>query len=361
MIRVMGKSADIMKPESGRLLSWYDAHARRLPWRAPPGAPAADPYHVWLSEIMLQQTTVAAVIPYFERFLARWPTVHDLARAPLDDVLAEWAGLGYYARARNLHKCAIMVSTDLYGAFPDNEEALRDLPGIGAYTAAAIAAIAFGRRSVVVDGNVERVMARLFAVQDPLPGAKAELRDLADAMTPDARPGDYAQAVMDLGATICRPKLPECPACPLAENCRARALDIARDLPRRAAKKEKPVRRGMVYWLEAHGKDGAAVLLRRRAGRGLLGGMTEVPSEGWSDDDHDVTLNGAMLGGFADWSRLVDPVRHTFTHFHLELDVHVARIDEAIAVKGGFWCPVRDLDAQALPSVMRKVLRRARV
>jgi A/G-specific adenine glycosylase len=348
------------KPEVSDLLDWYDAHARRLPWRAPPGLSAADPYHVWLSEIMLQQTTVAAVIPYFERFLTRWPTVQDLARAPLDDVLAEWAGLGYYARARNLYKCSRKVSEDLGGVFPDTEDALRDLPGIGAYTAAAIAAIAFGRRAVVVDGNVERVMARLFAVKDPLPGAKAELRELADVLTPDERPGDYAQAVMDLGATICTPKSPKCLACPWASPCRARAEGIAPELPRRTPKAAKPIRQGVVYWLEASGPGGTSVLLRRRSERGLLGGMAEVPSEGWSDDNHAVAVDGTTISEAADWSHQGEPVRHTFTHFHLELTVKTARLDEPMPVEGGYWCPLDDLEAEALPSVMRKVVRRAR-
>ena len=230
------------------LLAWYDRHARVLPWRAPPGA-TAEPYVVWLSEIMLQQTTVAAVGPYFERFLARWPDVRSLAAAPLDDVLTAWAGLGYYARARNLHACARQVAESLGGRFPDNESDLRALPGIGAYTAAAIAAIAFDRKATVVDGNVERVVARLFALETPLPKAKKPLHALAESLTPDRRPGDYAQAMMDLGATLCLPRRPKCPLCPLQETCLARRAGLAEALPRRSPKPERPTRRGIAFWL----------------------------------------------------------------------------------------------------------------
>lgn len=357
----MREREDSVSPDSAVLLDWYDAYARRLPWRVPPGAPAPDPYHVWLSEIMLQQTTVAAVIPYFERFLARWPTVHDLASAPLDDVLTQWAGLGYYARARNLHKCARAVSQDHGGLFPGTESGLRELPGIGAYTAAAITAIAFDQPATVVDGNVERVMARVFAVEEPLPGAKSKLKRHAESLTPDYRPGDYAQAVMDLGATVCTPKSPKCLACPWRKVCKGHAQGVAPELPRRAPKPEKPLRRGVAYWLEApHPETGAAaVLLRQRSARGLLGGMAEFPSCGWSDDDHALAIDGAGLGEAADWQPLGEPVRHTFTHFHLELEVRAALLDAATPVDGGAWCVLDDLDGRALPSVMRKVAKRA--
>ena len=310
------------------LLAWYDRHRRVLPWRAGPGE-RPDPYRVWLSEIMLQQTTVATVGPYFRAFLERWPDVASLAAAPLDDVLHAWQGLGYYARARNLHKCAIAVARDHGGRFPDDEAALRALPGIGAYTAAAIAAIAFDRPAVVVDGNVERVVARLYAVETPLPAAKPELRRLAGDLTPDERPGDFAQAMMDLGATICTPRAPRCVLCPLMAGCRARARGIAEELPRRTAKPEKPTRRGVAFFaVDAAG----AVLLRRRAEQGLLGGMMEVPSTDWRAEawPMDEALRAAPLA--ADWRALPGTVRHTFTHFHLELTVLAARITGAADV-----------------------------
>ena len=337
-----------------RLLRWYDRHARALPWRAPPGQ-RADPYAVWLSEVMLQQTTVAAVRPYFEAFLGRWPTVEALARAPLDDVLAAWAGLGYYARARNLHRCARTVAGEHGGRFPDEPAALKALPGIGVYTAAAIAAIAFGRRAVVVDGNVERVMARRHAVSVPLPDAKPALRALAGALTPEERPGDYAQAVMDLGATVCTPRAPRCTICPWAADCAGRAAGIAEELPRRAPRPERPTRRGVAFWLT----DGnGAVLLRRRPERGLLGGMMELPSTDWRAAAWPPAeaLGAAPLK--ADWRSIPGTVRHTFTHFRLELGLMAARAPRGAAVDG-IWCPVERLGVQALPSVMRKVAAQA--
>ena len=269
-----------MKAEAEALLRWYDAHRRELPWRAPPGE-RAEPYRVWLSEIMLQQTVAAAAGPYFLRFVERWPDVGALAAASLDEVLQAWQGLGYYARARNLHAAARIVAAQHGGRFPDSEAGLRALPGVGAYTAAAIAAIAFERKAVVVDGNVERVMARLFRVETPLPAAKKAIRDAAAELTPDERPGDYAQAVMDLGATVCLPRRPRCGACPWSGGCLARAAGIAESLPVKAPKRERPVRRGIAYWTE----DGAGrVLLRRRPENGLLGGMMEVPSGPWVEE-----------------------------------------------------------------------------
>ncbi len=336
------------------LLDWYDANARVLPWRVAPGAAhRTDPYHVWLSEIMLQQTTVAAVIPYFERFTARWPSVHDLAGAPLDDVLSAWAGLGYYARARNLHACAVHVAGARDGVFPDTEEGLLDLPGVGAYTAAAIAAIAFGRKAVVVDGNVERVMARLHGAEDPLPGVKPELRRLAAAMTPARRPGDYAQGVMDLGATVCTPRNPACGLCPWAGGCVARGKGIAADLPRRAPKAAKPTRVGLVFWLT---RPDGAVLVRQRPDKGLLAKMMEFPSAGWNtakdpvpDPDRDAPVRTA-------WDPAPGVVRHTFTHFHLELTVLSGRIGaRAAADVDGRWVAPEALGDIALPTVMRKV------
>jgi len=339
------------------LLDWYDRHRRALPWRAAPGR-RADPYHVWLSEIMLQQTTVATVGPYFERFVGRWPDIDALARAPLDDVLHGWQGLGYYARARNMHRCAREVSERLGGRFPDTEDGLRALPGIGPYTAAAIAAIAFGRPASVVDGNVERVIARLYAVEAPLPGAKAALADLAAGLAPrrrDGRPGDYAQALMDLGATVCRPRRPACGRCPWAEACRARRDGIAESLPRRAAKPARPVRRGVAFW--AVRPDGA-VLLRRRPEKGLLGGMIELPSTDWGEAPPGPGEIAATAPVSADWTPLAGVVRHTFTHFHLELAVHAATVS-AGACPGAIWCPPDRLGDYALPSVMKKVAAHA--
>ena len=336
------------------LLRWYDRHRRRMPWRAAAGR-RAEPYHVWLSEIMLQQTTVATVGRYFTEFIDRWPTVHRLAAAPLDDVLHAWQGLGYYARARNLHKCAGQV-VDLHaGRFPDTEEALRALPGIGRYTAAAIAAIAFDRRAVVVDGNVERVLSRLFRVEEPLPDAKSRLYRLADGLTPDRRPGDYAQAVMDLGATICVPRRPKCMLCPVADACAGRP--IAETLPRKRAKEAKPTRRGVAFWLVR--KDGA-ILLRRRPERGLLGGMMEVPSTEWREHETPpiVRARGESPCTATGWRVFPGTVRHTFTHFHLELTV-VAAAADAPAPAGCVWCLPDAFGDHALPTVMKKVIRHA--
>ncbi|MDO9524256.1 MAG: A/G-specific adenine glycosylase [Gemmobacter sp.] len=333
---------------SARLLAWYDRSARAMPWRIGPQDRAAgeraDPYRVWLSEVMLQQTTVAAVRAYFERFTARWPTVADLAAAPDADVMAEWAGLGYYARARNLLKCARAV-TALPGGFPDTEDGLRALPGIGPYTAAAVAAIAFDRPAVVVDGNVERVVSRLFAVETPLPKAKPALTALAATLTPQARPGDHAQAMMDLGATICTPRKPACGICPLMGACAAQAKGIAADLPRKLAKTEKPTRHGIAYL--ARRSDGAW-LLERRPDRGLLGGMLGWPGSDWTATP--TPTEAPPLS--ADWQRPNTPVRHTFTHFHLILTLRVATVGmEAQPATGTF---VADLDPGDLPTVMRK-------
>ncbi len=348
-----------MSPSDGpagcRLLAWYDRHRRTLPWRAPPGE-AADPYRVWLSEIMLQQTTVAAVEGYFRRFLALWPRLEDLAGAELDHVLHAWQGLGYYARARNLHRCAQTVQADHGGRFPESEAALRKLPGIGSYTAAAIAAIAFGRRAVVVDGNVERVIARLFAVEDPLPGARKALVGLAGRLTPEERPGDYAQAMMDLGATVCTPRAPKCGRCPWRAACRGRAAGIAGDLPGRAPKAARPTRHGVAFWTVR--ADGA-VLLRRRPTRGLLGGMTEIPSTAWRPGAWPEGEAAAFAPAVADWRLLPGGVRHTFTHFHLELAVVTARIGEGWQAIDGLWSPLERLGEHALPSVMKKIVRHA--
>jgi A/G-specific adenine glycosylase len=341
-------------PDPEKLLAWYDGNRRRLPWRAVPDA-CPDPYHVWLSEIMLQQTTVATVGPYFESFVRRWPTIDALAAAPLDDVLHAWQGLGYYARARNLHRCARLVAGDLGGRFPKDEAGLRQLPGVGAYTAAAIAAIAFGRRAVVVDGNVERVMARVFAVQEPLPGAKASLQKLADLLTPDRRAGDYAQAVMDLGATICMPRRPKCLLCPWNEACAGR--ERAEALPRRAPKPERPTRRGVAFWIT---RPDGSVMLRRRPEKGLLGGMSEVPSTEWAESEMP-SLNQARKASplpVLDWRELPGIVTHTFTHFHLELRVIAGKVGRN-AGPSATWRHPDDFGREALPTVMKKVARHA--
>ena len=341
-------------PTAARLLAWYDRHRRALPWRAQPGE-RPDPYRVWLSEVMLQQTTVPAVIGYFARFLERWPDVRALAAAELDAVLHAWQGLGYYARARNLHACAKAVVARHGGAFPTDQAALRALPGIGDYTAAAIAAIAFDLPASAVDGNVERVMARLHAVETPLPEAKPELRRLAAVLTPARRAGDYAQAVMDLGATLCTPRKPKCVLCPWREACRARARGIAEELPRRRPAAAKPLRRGVAFW--AVRADGA-VLLRRRPEKGLLGGMMEVPSTPWREAEWSAADAKAAAPVPARWRALPDRVRHTFTHFALELTVLTGAVGAGVTA-GGLWVARDRLDEYALPSLMKKVIAHA--
>lgn len=333
------------------LLAWYDRHHRSLPWRSPPGAPPMDPYRVWLSEIMLQQTTVPAVIPYFLKFTARWPRVQDLAAAETDKVMAAWAGLGYYARARNLHKCAKEVSARFGGVFPDSEAKLLELPGIGAYTAAAIAAIAFDRPAAVMDGNIERVLARVFAVETPLPKAKPELRQLATQVTPQKRPGDFAQAMMDLGASICTPRNPDCLLCPLTNLCRARALGIANDLPKKAPKPERPVRHTVAFLLQ---RSDGAVLLRRRPPTGLLGGMLEVPSAPWRDHAWQNAEAEKHAPIAIDWQPIAAAAEHVFTHFALKIGALHGRISvqEADAIEG-LWEQPQDA---ALPTVMKKML-----
>ena len=340
---------------AGRLLNWYDQHRRDLPWRAR-GDLLADPYHVWLSEIMLQQTTVVTVRAYFEKFTALWPTVKALAEAPLDDVLTAWAGLGYYARARNLHKCAQEIAFQRQGVFPSDEADLLTLPGVGAYTAAAIAAIAFDQRAVVVDGNVERVISRWYAVEEALPKAKPTIKTLTDRLTPQARNRDFPQAMMDLGSGICTPRSPSCLLCPVSEGCQAAEQGRATDFPKKAPKKPKPTRYGLAFWVE---NDRSEVLLTRRPDKGLLGGMMEVPGSDWGSDwpEVDPLLSGAILAG---------EVEHTFTHFHLRVRVVVpiASVDQATAVleakkKGATWAPLEDLDRFALPTIMKKIARHA--
>lgn len=334
---------------SSLLLAWYGENARILPWRHPPGTGPVDPYRVWLSEVMLQQTTVAAVIPYFERFTARWPSVAALAAADDAEVMQAWAGLGYYARARNMLACARIVASELGGRFPDDEEGLRALPGIGAYTAAAIAAIAFDRPAVVVDGNVERVMSRLFAVETPMPQAKPLLRTHADALTPETRPGDYAQAVMDLGATICTPTTPACNRCPISRFCAAFNRGEPARFPVKAPKTSKPLRRGAVFWIEVDGH----VLLVRRPPKGLLGGMLALPTTPWLDEpaEHEPPVD-------AEWTRLPLPIRHSFTHFDLILDVLKARLDSRPGIEGE-WVPVAAVESAGLPTVFLRAVRAA--
>jgi A/G-specific adenine glycosylase len=338
------------------LLAWYDRHRRALPWRAAPGR-KPDPYRVWLSEVMLQQTTVPTVGPRFARFLERWPTLAGLAAAKLDDVLHEWQGLGYYARARNLHACAQILMREHAGRFPADEAGLRALPGIGAYTAAAIAAIAFDRPATVVDANVERVVARLFAVRAKPPRAKPAIRTRAATLTPARRPGDFAQAMMDLGATVCVPGRPRCALCPLSRWCAARAEGIAESLPARAPKEARPMRRGVAFWIE---RPDGAVLLRRRPDNGLLGGMMELPSTAWREGG---AANGEAAREApvkARFRRLHGAVRHGFTHFDLELTVLLGRAARsARAPRGALWCPVDRLSEHALPTLMKKLVRHA--
>ncbi|GAA2861314.1 A/G-specific adenine glycosylase [Aminobacter niigataensis] len=351
MTEVDGRIADL-------LLEWYDVHHRELPWRTPPAdlkrGIRPDPYRVWLSEIMLQQTTVEAVKPYFRAFLEKWPTVQSLASAEAEDVMKAWAGLGYYSRARNLKACAETVACLPGGLFPDSEDGLRDLPGIGPYTAAAIASIAFNQPAAVVDGNVERVVTRLFSIATPLPQAKVEIRAHVERMLAAARPGDFAQAMMDLGATICTPRRPRCMLCPLRGDCSAVVSGDPEFYPVKPAKAERPQRRGAAF-VAVRG-DGA-VLLRKRPGKGLLGGMTEVPTTDWTSRVDGAT--GPDSAPFAaNWAR-AGTITHVFTHFALDLDVFRADVTIDKAPDGHFWSLPADLAGEALPSVMKKVIEAA--
>jgi A/G-specific adenine glycosylase len=354
-VRVRGQSCT--QASAVDLLAWYDRHRRVLPWRARAGE-MAEPYRVWLSEIMLQQTTVTAVAPYYARFLERFPDVFALAAAPIDDVLKAWAGLGYYARARNLHACAGEVVAARGGTFPRSEQELAALPGIGPYTAAAIAAIAYDLKATAVDGNVERVVSRLYAVEAELPAAKGEIRALAAGLTPDLRSGDFAQAMMDLGATICTPQKPACALCPWMEPCVARRRGDADTFPRKAAKKEGRLRRGAAF--VAVTADGR-LLVRTRPDKGLLGGMTEVPGSDWS---HDFEVSRAREAAppiaKAMWGRVAGTVTHIFTHFPLELVVYAARVPAStVAPDGMRWIGLDAVAGEALPNVMRKVVAHA--
>ncbi len=339
------------QPKAADLLDWYDHHARKMPWRVSPAdrkaGVAPDPYRIWMSEIMLQQTTVATVKDYFRKFTGRWPTVYDLANAADEDVMAAWAGLGYYARARNLLKCARVVANDLGGTFPSRIDDLLKLPGVGPYTAAAVASIAFDQRATVVDGNVERVMARMYDIHTPLPAAKPELTECADSLTPARRPGDYAQAVMDLGATICTPKNPACGICPWRSPCLARVEGTAAQLPKKTPKKPKPIRLGTVYI--AKRVDGA-YLLERRPDKGLLGGMLGWPGSDWTEGevpDHSVPIR-------AEWKEIPAEARHTFTHFHLRLSVKTALVPMDRTPSIGEFVTLPDFSPSDLPTVMRK-------
>ncbi|MFU7529204.1 A/G-specific adenine glycosylase [Qipengyuania sp. ASV99] len=340
---------------SDNLLHWYDSHARALPWRNPPGAAVPDdpdwPYRVWLSEVMLQQTTVAAVKPYFEKFTKLWPSVCDLARASESEIMAAWAGLGYYSRARNLVKCAAAVATR--GGFPETEAELRALPGLGAYTAAAIAAIAFGKRAVVVDANVERVAARLFAIAEPLPAARKAIRARADEITPTRRAGDFAQAMMDLGSQICTSKAPRCLLCPLAPQCAGRLTGEPERLPVKPTKKPKPERRGTAFWIERGAGRAREVWLVTRPGTGMLGGMRALPDDGWS-----ARADGSGAAALAGKTEELGAVRHTFTHAHLTL--RVCRMVSSSAPPGeGDWWPAEKLDEAGLPTLFAKAARLA--
>ena len=327
------------------LLGWYDDHARRLPWRAMPGEEPTDPYRVWLSEIMLQQTTVAAVKPYFEAFTMRWPSVDALAAASEEDIMAAWAGLGYYSRARNLIACARLVAER--GGFPDTEEGLRALPGIGAYTAAAIAAIAFGRRAVVVDANVERVVSRLFAISEPLPASRSTIRERADEITPAKRSGDFAQAMMDLGSSICTSRAPKCLLCPLSGECAARRTGDPARFPLKLAKKPVPERAGQAYWIERTGPEGRELWLVQRPAKAMLGGMRALPDNGWSAQS-----DGSGTPPIAGKWREVGAVRHGFTHAKLTLTVLKYAGDQT--PNGGEWWPVDRLSEAGLPTLFAK-------
>ncbi|MEJ0062827.1 MAG: A/G-specific adenine glycosylase [Alphaproteobacteria bacterium] len=345
------KNSLLPAPDARSLLRWYDRHRRDLPWRAKPGK-RPDPYHVWLSEIMLQQTTVPTVGRYYREFTARWPSIHDLAAADIDDVMTAWAGLGYYRRARLLHECARIVVSEYGGKFPADEAALRRLPGIGAYTSAAIAAIAFGKRANVIDGNVDRIMARLYRLSQPIQKMKAEIRNKAAELLPSARHGDYAQALMDLGATVCKPRNPNCQACPWRKSCGAYAAGEVDRFPVQGKRKVKPVRRAIMFWLmDRQGR----VWVRRRPPDGLLGGMMEIPSSPWLEQPMpELASVRSVAPGRANWRLLPGEIRHTFTHFDLYIKVAVAR--GAMAGADGMWADRTKMARLAMPSIMKKVI-----
>lgn len=336
------------------LLHWYDANQRTLPWRAVPGY-LPNPYHVWLSEIMLQQTTVATVKDYFIRFVTRWPKIQNLAQATLDEVFHAWQGLGYYSRARNLHHCAQTLVRDFKGILPKEEHILLTLPGIGPYTSAAIAAIAYDQSTVPVDGNVVRVFSRLFFLQTPLPALKSEIQTLAKEMIPSHRSGDFAQSLMDLGATLCRPRNPSCEICPLRKICKGHHQGIASQLPRPALKGIKPRRYGIAFWVENKEKK---ILLEKRPDKGLLAGLIGLPTTFWRDTPWDLDSEETLIDapqGVETWEPLPVIVHHTFTHFHLELKIAKGRSSTS---QKGFWSSLENLKSHALPTVMKKVIRK---
>lgn len=339
-----------------KLLVWFDQNRRIMPWRAAKGQ-RPDPYHVWLSEVMLQQTTVATVGPYFQKFIRLWPRLADLAKASQDEVLTAWAGLGYYARARNLHKCATTVMTEHGGVFPDMHDALLALPGIGPYTAGAISAIAFDRPAIAVDGNVERVISRLYCIKTPMPESKPEIKEKTAALSKDnPRPGDFVQGLMELGSTVCTPTKPRCGVCPWQKECLAFKDGCAEILPKSLKKIKKPTRFGTVFWLE----DGKGRLyLRKRPEKGLLGGMTEIPSTLWQEKKPvraSILKQAPVLG--IRWQELPElSIRHSFTHFNLVLGVFKGCLKSGIRTKEGFWVQADHIQKQALPSVMQKVVK----
>ena len=340
-----------------KILNWYDKHQRRLPWRAVSNGKVTEtpnPYHVWLSEIMLQQTTVVTVGPYFEKFTSIWPTVHDLAKADKEDVMHEWAGLGYYARARNLHKCAQVVSNDLDGVFPNTQKELEELPGIGSYTSAAIRAIAFNEPANVVDGNIERIMARIFAIKEPITNSKKKLKELAGHLSENQedRPGDYAQALMDLGATVCIPKSPKCSLCPVNDLCEARKLGIAEALPTKKPKKVKPRKFGVLYWIE---NDSGEILFERRPDNVMLGGMLGLPTSHWESEKPQNSIKNAH--------NLDLQVKHSFTHFDLMLDIMMAQnltksqISKILPENNPIWVPQSKIGNLGVPTLFKKAVK----
>ncbi|MGB4106738.1 MAG: A/G-specific adenine glycosylase [Alphaproteobacteria bacterium] len=353
--RTLGKKFTSKGAEEFRelLLGWYDRHARILPWRYTKNQ-KPDPYRVWLSEIMLQQTTVAAVGPYFQKFTEKWPTIKALANAPAEDIMKEWAGLGYYSRARNLHKCAQVVAHELSGAFPDNQDDLKKLPGIGDYTSAAIRAVAFNKPATVVDGNVERVMARYFAWPEPMPGAKKDLKNLATGLFDEYadRPGDLAQALMDLGATVCTPRSPRCGSCPVSKNCVARKRGIASELPLQEKKKPRPRRFGHVYWI-TNGRG--EVLVCRRPPKGLLGGMIGLPTTEW--------VTGKKMPAPPSFLKKIEitdfgqSARHVFTHFKLELALKSGHFSGKAPAGGYLWLKAEEVENAGFPTVFIKAVR----
>ena len=342
-----------LKEYRGQVLKWYDKYQRILPWRYVSGQ-TPDPYRVWISEVMLQQTTVTAVKPYFEKFLSLWPTVEDLAATPREDVMSAWAGLGYYSRARNLHSCAQIIANDYNGIFPQSQKELKSLPGIGDYTSAALMTIAFNQPATVVDGNVERVMARLFAITDPLPKSKPLLKSIAAQWFNDfkTRPGDLAQALMDLGATICTPKSPKCNICPLEGVCKAKKINLERELPKKTRKKPKPQKIGHVYWIKNNKNQ---ILLHKRPDKGLLGGMIALPTSDWLNQKQERNLSDPKAFKVKNTQKSIN---HSFTHFDLQLILKEGSVrDDPLLEKEYMWCNVSDLDQIGFPSVFQKALK----